>query len=680
MEHGLQPQTADDQTPMTGDMTPREEVDQFLADVGLEGQDTERMESELGAHVHRCFQAARQSRERHERVMLNCLRQREGIYDPETAAQINEQGGSKIFMMLTQLKIRSAKAWITEVMFQKPSELPFDMEATPMADLPGEIHQIIQEKVTEEASQALEQGLYPTPRDVQHRLEQVETKVMERVQRIAKEKAKRMRTYIEDILVEARWKEELIDFIDDFLTFPVAFMKGPTNIMGRKLEWQQTPEGTKPKVTRARKRKFSRISPFDLYFSPDARSINDGYVIERMRVRRKAIHNLIGLKGYDEQAIRAVIQEYGEHGYRLNLTNDEERNRLEGRDFERRSPDCTIDVLNFWGEIRGQWLIDHGVPADRIPDPDDDYEANIMVIGEHVIRAALNPHPLGERPYVSASFERANGSIYGKGLPQVVEDIQRMCNAAARALANNMALASGPMVEVQVDRLADGERLVELHPWRQFQTTESRIGSGSGGRAINFFQPNSNAEQLMAVFKFFSNMADEYTGIPPYSMGTNVSGGAASTASGLGMLIEGAARGVKLAISGIDRVIEHNVRQTFNDVMMHDPVEHIKGDVRCKASGSKGMLNREQQNMRRLEMLQVIGSTGMADTIGPRPTVDLLREIFASHNLDPGILPDEDEVRQMVTQHQAQQDAQLRQREMDASGAVAGGADMRNAA
>lgn len=665
------------------------EVDRLLQDAGIDDEYMERMATHLGSYVHRCFRAAKQARETHERTMLDCLRQREGVYDPQTLAEIQEQGGSEIFMMLTQLKVRSAKAWITEVMFQKGG-LPFDLQPTPMADLPAAIKQEIEQRVQQETERAMQDGIYRTPKEIHHRLEEVQTRAMEGYQRVASERADRMRTYIEDILVESEWARELTDFIDDFLTYPVAYLKGPVNVMGKRLAWQQDMQGTRPKVESQKVRKFKRVSPFDMYHAPDARSINDGYLIERMKVRRKDLYRLIGIPGYDENEIRAVINEYGESGYRLAMADDEERNQLEGRLEERRSPDVTIDVLNFWGSCRGQWLIDHGVPPQHIPDPDDDYEANIMVVGEYVIRAALNPHPLGHRPYQAESFERVNGKIYGKGLPQIIEDIQRMCNAAARALANNMALASGPMVEVQVDRLADGETTVDIYPWRQFQTTESKVGSGSGGRAVNFFQPNSNAEQLMNVFKFFSGVADEYTGIPPYSMGANVSGGAASTASGLGMLIEGAARGVKLAISGIDRVIEGSVRATFNDVMIHDPVEHIKGDLKIKALGSKGMLNREQQNMRRLEMLQVMGSTGITEMLGEGPTVKMLRDIFSSHNLDPDILPDDDELKRMIAQRQAAQQAELEAqqnqaagmptgRQQDNSGAVSGGADTRAA-
>ncbi len=655
-----------------------EEIDRMIDELG--SGDLERMSSDLGAHVHSCFRAAKLARETHERTMLDCLRQREGIYDPQTFQEIKDQGGSEIFMMLTQLKVRSAKAWISEIMFHG-GELPFDTQPTPVADLPQEVHEQVRQRVMQETEQAMQQGYYRSPKEISHRIEQVESIVMEQAKRVASERAKRMRTHIADILVEARWSDELMDFIDDFLTYPVAYMKGPVNIMTKKLRYEQDRHGTVPRIEKARVRRFKRVSPFDMYHSPDSRGIDDGYLIERMKVRRKDLYRLIGVKGYDEQAIRDVINEFGDSGYRIAMADDEERNQLEGRLNERQSPDVTIDILNFWGSCRGQWLIDHGVPESAIPDVDDDYEANVMVVGNYVIRAALNPHPLDKRPYCAESFERVNGKIYGKGLPQIIEDIQRMCNAAARALANNMALSSGPMAEIQVDRLADGETTVDMYPWRQFQTTESKVGSGSGGRAINFFQPNSNANELMQVFKFFSSVADEYTGVPPYSMGMNVSGGAASTASGLGMLIEGAARGVKLAISGIDRVIEQTVHNVFNDVMVNDDVEHIKGDLKIKATGSKGMLNREQQNMRRLELLQIMGSTGITEMLGPGPTINMLRDIFKSHNLDPDTLPDEDEIKSMVAQQQAAMQSQLPQRgrEQDNSGAVAGGADVRAA-
>src|SRR5690606_10398188 len=120
--------------------------------------------------------------------------------------------------------------------------------------------------------------------------------------------------------------------------------------------------------------------------------------------------------------------------------------------------------------------------------------------------------------------------------PELMADIQRICNAAARNLVNNMALASGPQVEVYRDRLADGEAADQIYPWKIWDMKSDPAGAASNARAVNFFQPSSNAAELMAVFERFELKADDATNIPRYAHGNERIGGAGSTASGLSML------------------------------------------------------------------------------------------------------------------------------------------------
>lgn len=674
-------------------------VDQILRDNGIDSEpdtpeertpqspyqdemDADRITTAIGRHVTHCWQRASQAKERHQGTLMKCLRQREGKYDPEILQAIKDQGGSEIYMLLTQLKVRSAKAWIKEIMLGSQGRPPFGVNPTPIPDLPPDVRRKIKANLKTELDQAIQAGLYPTEEKVRKRVMKVASDVMKSATQYAKKKSERMHLYLEDQMIQADWLDAFDAFLDDFLTYPVAFMKGPFNQIEAEMAWMQDVDGQmKPQVRDSAKRKFSCVSPFDAYPAPNARNIQEGYFIERMRLRRDQLYRMIGLKGYDEQAIRQIIQEYGDSGFKLRVHRDEERNQLEGRDWDHFSNDNTMDCINFWGKCRGKWLVEWGVPRESIPDLDADYEANVMMVGPHVFRAVLNPDPLGKRPYIDASLERANNTIFnGKGLAQIIRDVQEMCNAAARSLSNNMALSSGPMVEIMVDRLAPGENVTDMYPWRQFQTTESKVGSGSGSRAINFFQPNSNANELMAVFKFYTQLADEYSGIPPYTMGSNPSGGAASTASGLGMLIEGAARGIKLAVSELDKVTVFNVQQLFSQVMLYDDVPEIKGDIKIFATGTKGVLNREQSNMRRMELLQIISQPQMLETVGPEPMVEALREMYEGFQLDPSKLPSPDDManRLMQASQQAQQGPQpSRGREMTNDGRPAGGADMR---
>ena len=56
-----------------------------------------------------------------------------------------------------------------------------------------------------------------------------------------------------------------------------------------------------------------------------------------------------------------------------------------------------------------------------------------------------------------------------------------------------------------------------MYPWKIWQTTSDPMGSSA--KAIDFFMPGNNSAELMAVFQKFSEMADEYSGIPRYMTG-----------------------------------------------------------------------------------------------------------------------------------------------------------------
>ena len=122
-----------------------------------------------------------------------------------------------------------------------------------------------------------------------------------------------------------------------------------------------------------------------------------------------------------------------------------------------------------------------------MPDEAQEYDANVWVVGDYIIKAVLNYDPLGEKPYCKTSFIKTPGSFWGKGIPEVIEDLQNICNASARALVNNMGISSGPQVEVNLERIPPNEDITQMHPWKIWQVTNDPLGSSSP--AVKFTQP-----------------------------------------------------------------------------------------------------------------------------------------------------------------------------------------------
>ena len=72
----------------------------------------------LGSYVRAAWQAARNAKTNEiETEMLDALRARKSEYTPKKLSAIREQGGSQVYMGITDVKCTDAEAWIKDVLF-----------------------------------------------------------------------------------------------------------------------------------------------------------------------------------------------------------------------------------------------------------------------------------------------------------------------------------------------------------------------------------------------------------------------------------------------------------------------------------------------------------------------------------------------------------------------------------
>ncbi|WP_433925051.1 portal protein [Vreelandella sp. 21] len=609
------------------------------------------MESSLGAHIRRSWESAKTAKQEVEYRLLDCLRRRKGEYGPDKLAAIRKEGGAEIYMMLTATKCRAAGAWIRDIMMPA-NEQPWGLQPTPVADVPDEYVAPVFQQMQQQALQAQQEGQQV---DMAALIEQAREQVRQMAQEKAEEAAERHEDVIADQLAEGGWSEAFEQFVDDFVTYPGAFVRAPILRRVPTLEWL---EGWQPVKTTTIRPEFERVSPFDLYPSPDATSVDDGaFLIERARFTRMQLNQLIGVPSFNEESIRRVLEQYGQGGLRDWLWTDGERAELEGRGHEWLTHGETIDGLIYSGGAQGVTLLQWGVNPDDIEDPLAEYEIEAILIGQHVIRVRINRDPLERRPYHKASYQPVPGSFWGQAIPELMADIQDVCNATARSLVNNLAISSGPQVEVYEDRLQPQEDPTNIYPWKIWRTKDSQVTGNNA--AVRFYQPSSNAAELLAVYDQFERRADDATNIPRYTYGNENVGGAGNTASGLSMLMESANKGIKDAIRHIDRGVMRRVIEAlwlYNMQYSEDP--SIKGDCNVVARGSSAMLIREQTNMLRQQFLQMTANEIDMGIVGMEGRRKLLES--TAEKLDmPGLIPTQEQMEQNLAEQQKAQQAQL---------------------
>lgn len=609
------------------------------------------METSLGAHIRRSWESAKVAKQEVEYRLLDCLRRRKGEYDPSKLAAIRKEGGAEIYMMLTATKCRAAGAWIRDIMMPA-NEQPWGLQPTPVADVPDEYVMPVFQQLQQQAMQAQQEGQQV---DMAALIDKAREQVRQMAQEMAEEAAERHEDVIADQLAEGGWSEAFEQFVDDFTTYPAAFIRAPILRRVPTLEWL---EGWQPVKSTTIRPEFERVSPFDMYPSPDATNVDDGaFIIERTRFTRMQLNQLIGVPSFNEEAIRRVLEQYGQGGLRNWLWTDGERAELEGRGHEWLTHGETIDGLIYSGGAQGVTLLQWGINPDDIEDPLAEYEIEAILIGQHVIRVRINRDPLERRPYHKASYQPVPGSFWGQGIPELMADIQDVCNATARSLVNNLAISSGPQVEVYEDRLQPQEDPTNIYPWKIWRTKDSQVTGNNA--AVRFYQPNSNAAELLAVYDQFERRADDATNIPRYTYGNERVGGAGNTASGLSMLMESANKGIKDAIRHIDRGVMRRVIEAlwlYN--MQYSDDRSIKGDCNVVARGSSAMLIREQTNMLRQQFLQLTQNEIDMGILGMEGRRKLLAS--AADKLDmPGLVPSFEEMEHNLAEQQQAQQAQL---------------------
>jgi len=580
----------------------------------------------LAGYLRQCWDVARLAKRPIEYKMLAAMRQRNGEYEADKLQQIRAQGGSEIYMMITEVKCRAAESWLRDILLDNGSP-PWDLHATPIPDLNPAQTKEVQAMFAERVLKMVEEyGKAPNTEEMREIKEMVSQDYRFAIMREAQNRADRMKIKIQDQFAQGGWEQSFNDFITDLVTYPAAFVKGPIVRRQRALGWKTDATGrTVVEPIERLAPEYERVDPFRIYPEPGISDINEGYLFELHRMTRMELSDLIGVPGYDEDAIRQILEE-GNGTSWINEDVELQKDEEERKYYAYMRPTTEFDALEFWGKVSGKMLVEWGLSEEEVPDQAREYDANVWLVGNYVIKAVLNYDPLGEKPYAKTSFIKCPGAFWGKGIPEIIEDLQGVCNAAARALVNNMGISSGPQVEVNVERLPPNEDITNLSPWKIWQTINDPVGSSAP--AIRFTQPDSRATELMGVYEKFSRLADDHSGIPAYVYGDLNVQGAGRTSSGLSMLMGAAGKGIRQVVMHIDTdVVKPIVMRQFVYNMRYDEDESIKGDVEVIAKGAINLAVKETVNIRRIEFLNATANPVDLEILGKEGRATILREV-----------------------------------------------------
>lgn len=588
----------------------------------------------LAKYIREAYECSRDFRQQSgvDESLVTALRAVRGEYSAAKIAEIKEMGGSEVYLRITANKVRAVAASLRDVYASTDRPWAIDPTSVPETPFDADKEALINSVLDTEVKEALMNGggAALTPQMLFDRRRALRELLYQHATEQARAALRMREDQMDDILQQGGFYQALWDFLLDIPTFPYAVIKGPVVYYRNQLHW----EGGKAVVKSEPVMTWERCSPFDVYFAPWSQRVQDGYIVHRQRATRATLQALIGLPNYDAEAIQEILDRDADSLKDWYSYTEQERADLERRDSDVNptansdAVDRPFPMLEFHGSVSGKLLVEWGMKPDQVPDASKDLDITAWLIDTTVIGVRINPHPLNHKPFYVDSFERVPGSIYGLGVPKMIEDVQDAGNATLRALVNNMAIASGPQVAVNEPRIQTNDTKITMYPWKVWPFTDDPTGT-AGKPPIDFFQPNSNANELLGVLKALMDMADTFSSMPQYMQG-NAQGMSTigRTSSGLSMLMDAANRTMKQTVTSIDKnVIERTVTDLNIYLSLLRPDIVNDGDINIIAKGATELVQRDQLRMRRLSFLQLTTNPMDQQIVGVKGRAKLLTEV-----------------------------------------------------
>ncbi len=601
----------------------------------------------LGSRLSAVFTEYKDSRRETENEWLKDLRQYQGQYEADVLARLNESGArSKVFVGITRTKVMAAYSRIIDLLFQT-GDVFFSISPTPLPQISPlkamQMRQMAMEQVTAASGMdpALNQDL------IAQRMQELEGEFEEAEKEIAKRAAELMTVEIEDQLAESNAEMKLKESILEACIFGSGAIKAGTVRIDRTQSYSQVinPETGEQGFALAQIERpmpeIESVSIFDLYPDPYCTTLADCDGLFRRHVlTRKQFRDLADLPGFDGDEIRYLLKtnRKGNHS-----EEQHERTRRQIAGINDHAESHRYDVLEYWGTVDGHDLKEHGIEFPEEADLSDTYSACVWICGSSVLKVMLNPIAGYTVPYHVFPYERAPHQFWGTGVPRMMRDSQTTMNAATRIWLDNLALSSGPMMEVNTDLLAAGEDPTDVHPWRVWL----REGGDGSMPAIRWYQPIANANGLNQIVELFRRFADETTSLPSYTHGEQGKS-LNKTATGMSMLMSAANISLKSTIKNIDDfLLEPMVQSLFHFNMEFSTNEEAKGDLKVVSRGSTALVQKEVQSQRLLQFLSLVSNPTDVAVVD---RTQLLRDIAQSMDIDPDEIIKSEEVIQAEQQ------------------------------
>jgi hypothetical protein len=534
---------------------------------------------------------------------------------------------STVFPNITRPYCDMAAARIADMLMPTDDRM-FDMEPTPVPDLVSMVNGDPPKSLIQEAN-----TMFPDKPELAQQYIQESAKRAKGLMAEAVKKATLGRDRIDDWLEECRYQSENRRVIEDAARLGTGVLKGPVPEKKKITVYLNGELVNKTKINPASK----RVDPWNCFPDPACgENIHNGsYFWERDFLTKRQLRDLRNMPGYIPEQIDKCLREGPHHATAEYKPTPETESEKKGR----------YEVWYFHGIAEREDLQAAGVELDEEQD-EVFVPAMVVMVNNHVIKAALNPLDSGEFPYDVMVWQRRAGHWAGIGVARQIRTPQRMVTAGTRNLMDNAGLAAGPML-VFLQGVLSSDNTLGLGPRKIFYLAQDAELIDDARKAVGVIKIDMLVNELMEIINLGLRFAEDVTGMPMIMQGQL--GKAPDTVGGMEMLFNAASSVLRrLARLYDDAITEPHIGRYYTWLLQYGDDEE-KGDYCIKARGSSALVERSIQSQELAVVIQL--SQNPTNGIDPRKAVD---EFLKSRHFNPENFHFDDEKWEQIVTNLAQ--------------------------
>lgn len=550
-----------------------------------------------------------------ERWLLN-IRDYHGRYSATERKAMEDAKQSRVFVKLTRAKTTTLEARLFDMIFPT-DDRNWGIEATPVPKLSKELKEAQRnaQGAAEAATQAEAAGDLEQAKKIAAEGDDQAARVSaaeEAIEQVT-QAADAMQEEMDDQLVECQYPQESRKMIGDACKLGSGILKGPVVNEGGSGRWlPMVDEAGKPvkgqyvlEFKEDPRPVIKRVNPWHFFPDMSATCIEEAeFTFERYLWTKKDLRKMVKTHGFDPDAVRRLIVDGGTKArlsstdvqYLIKVreasgegdTSEGIKGRLVGWEYhgplEREEISCLL---------RATGQEEEALAFDQRDDPLDEMNVICFFCEDELLKIAPEyPLDSGETLYSVFNIEDSEASIFGYGIPEIMNGSATAINSTWRAALDNNALSVGPQSIIDKEQIVPADGSWAMTPRKVWLRTKS--AQPNTAPPIEFFNITNNMAEISSIIKIALEFIDMETGMSQPLQGEQ--GNTTQTVGGMAILQNASNIIFRRIVKNYDDgAITPTMRRLYHWNMQFNKREDIKGDMNVDARGTSVLLMKEIQ-------------------------------------------------------------------------------------